>query len=60
MCLTCGCGDAHDAHGNPGHLTIDHVIQSAKQDGITVKKAAKRIAKSLKADRKAHPEEHGA
>jgi hypothetical protein len=56
--LTCNCDAPHDAHGNPGHLTMDHVIQSARQDGISLKKAAKRIRKAIRADRSAHPEEH--
>ena len=63
MCLTCGCatkikGAAHDEHGQPGHLTYAHVAGSAALDGISVKKAGKRIAKALKADRKQHPDEY--
>jgi len=62
VCLTCGCatkdGSAHDDHGFSGHLTYAHVAGSASLDGISVKKAGKRIAKALKADRKQHPGEY--
>ena len=58
MCLDCGCGDAHDDHGEPGHITFAHVAGAATVSGISVKKAARRIARTLKADRKAHPAEY--
>jgi hypothetical protein len=59
MCLTCGCDDPHDNHGNPNYLTVQDLVQSASVDGLDLKTAAKRMRKALKQDRKAHPKEHG-
>ncbi len=53
MCLTCGCMEPNNDHGDPRHLLAKHVEQSATVDGIDVKKARKRIHKTLKVHLKA-------
>ncbi len=58
MCLTCGCMQAHNDHGVADHMTIDDLKRSADHDGINLKDAAKVLKKTLKADRKVHPQEH--
>lgn len=52
MCLTCGCDDPADDHGNDARLTIGHLVNSAAADGLSVKDAAKNLRKAVKRHRK--------
>ncbi len=45
--------EPNNDHGDPRHLLAKHVEQSATVDGIDVKKARKRIHKTLKVHLKA-------
>jgi hypothetical protein len=35
MCMTCGCLDANNSHGDPRHLLLSQLEASAKADGKT-------------------------
>lgn len=64
MCLTCGCGQAHDSHGDPEYLTIDKLQQSedykksAAKDNLSSEQAVKNTLEALENDKKEHPEEY--
>ena len=47
MCLTCGCGLPHDDHGNPDHITIDHLEKSARSDSIALDEAVKNLVETV-------------
>ncbi|MER3436549.1 MAG: hypothetical protein C4346_02375 [Chloroflexota bacterium] len=36
MCLDCGCGQPHDDHGDPRHITLERLEQAAEASGISV------------------------
>ena len=41
MCMTCGCGEPHEQHGNPDNITYEDLEKAAKaadmsaQDALT-------------------------
>ena len=64
MCLTCGCGRAHDNHGNSDYLTVDKLMESADYvksaalDDLTTLEAIKNTEKALENDKQEHPNEY--
>ena len=51
MCLSCGCGEPNEKHGNPDHITLDDLKRAAKAAEIEPEQAADNIhdgAKKLK------------
>jgi hypothetical protein len=53
MCLSCGCGDPQDDHGDPRRVTLKNLSDIAVSDGISVAKVAKRIRKGVRQSEKA-------
>lgn len=47
MCLTCGCGELNDNHGDPAHITYDDLKKAADAAQITVDEAAKNLQETL-------------
>ena len=47
MCLSCGCGEPHEDHGNPDNITYEDLKKSADAEGITVEQAADNIKAGL-------------
>ncbi len=43
MCLTCGCGQPHEDHGNPDNFTYEDLQKAAEAGGVSVTDAAKNI-----------------
>jgi hypothetical protein len=43
MCLTCGCHEPYESHGNPDNFTMEGLQRAAKAAGITVQEAAANI-----------------
>jgi hypothetical protein len=43
MCLTCGCGQPHEDHGNPDNLTYEDLKKAAEAGDVSVEDAAKNI-----------------
>ncbi|HSJ51721.1 MAG TPA: hypothetical protein VLA90_10630 [Actinomycetota bacterium] len=47
MCLTCGCGEPHDDHGNPDLITYEDLKKAADASGISIEEAANNITTGL-------------
>ena len=47
MCLSCGCGEPNEGHGNPANITYDDLVKAADSEGITVEQAADNIKAGL-------------
>jgi hypothetical protein len=43
MCLSCGCGQPSDAHGNSDHIVISDLERAAEAANISVEQAADNI-----------------
>jgi hypothetical protein len=41
MCLTCGCGEPNDDHGDSRHITMDQLNRAAEAAEIDVDEAAR-------------------
>ena len=55
MCMSCGCGEPNERHGNPDNITLDDLKKAAKAARIEPEKAADNIhelASKLKEDGK--------
>lgn len=48
MCLTCGCWEPEDDHGDPEYLTLSKFKKIAKKDDLTVEEAARNLQKTLR------------
>jgi hypothetical protein len=49
MCLSCGCGEPHDDHGNPDQITYEDLKKAADANHISVEEAASNITAALTA-----------
>ncbi len=47
MCLTCGCGQPNNDHGDPAHITYDDLKDAADAAEISVEEAAKNLQETL-------------
>jgi hypothetical protein len=47
MCLSCGCHDPHDDHGNPDQITYEDLRRAADANGISVEETANNITSAL-------------
>lgn len=43
MCMSCGCGEPNEAHGNPDNITMDSLQRAADAAGISPAKVAENI-----------------
>lgn len=43
MCLSCGCGEPHDNHGDSRHITLEMLEKAAQAGEVSVEDAAKNI-----------------
>jgi hypothetical protein len=46
MCLSCGCGDDDNDHGNSDNITLSDLARAAEAAGIEPGEAAKNILSS--------------
>src|SRR5918997_396170 len=46
MCVSCGCGEVHDDHGDPRHLTLEDLEQAAEAANLTVDQVVQNIQAS--------------
>jgi hypothetical protein len=44
MCVSCGCGEPNDAHGDMRNITMDDLNRAAEAAGISPSEAAQNIA----------------
>lgn len=58
MCLSCGCGKAHDDHGNSAYVTYEDLAAAAKADKISVTQVLKNINAAVVKDRVKHEDEY--
>ena len=49
MCLSCGCGEPDDNHGDPRHITTEMLQAAAEAAEITPDEAAHNIVAALHA-----------
>lgn len=47
MCLSCGCGEPNNDHGDPRHITQEDLAKAAEAAGITPEKAAENIGAGI-------------
>jgi hypothetical protein len=48
MCVSCGCGEIHDHHGDPRHLTIEDLEQAAQAARLTTNQVLDNIQTSVR------------
>lgn len=46
MCLTCGCDEPNNGHGNNANITLDRLEEAAKAAGISGDEAVKNIQRA--------------
>jgi hypothetical protein len=46
MCVSCGCGEVHEDHGDSRHLTIEDLEQAAEAANLTVDQVVQNIQAS--------------
>jgi hypothetical protein len=51
MCMACGCGEMHNNHGDPRHLTFEDLKQAADAAGLSVDEVAQNIQASTRQTR---------
>jgi len=47
ICLSCGCGEPNERHGDSRHITQDDLQQAAQAAGISPQQAAQNIGQGL-------------
>ncbi len=50
MCLSCGCGEPDDNHGDSRHITQEMLEEAASAAEITLEEAANNITVALRTD----------
>ena len=48
MCVSCGCGEIHDNHGDPRHLTIEDLEQAAQAARLTITQVLDNLQTSVR------------
>jgi hypothetical protein len=43
MCLSCGCGEPNEKHGDDRNITLDEVVAAAQAANVTPMQAAQNI-----------------
>jgi hypothetical protein len=49
MCLSCGCGEPDDNHGDDRHIILSDLAAAAEAAEITTEEAARNIVEALNA-----------
>lgn len=52
MCLSCGCGQPNENHGNNDHITMPDLKKAALASNISIKEAARNIQKGAEENSK--------
>jgi hypothetical protein len=47
MCLSCGCGEPNENHGDPRNITMQKLEEAAQAGDITPEQAAQNIVEGL-------------
>ena len=48
MCMSCGCGEPDNDHGNPDHITRERMERAARAAGVDIEQAADNIHESAR------------
>jgi hypothetical protein len=48
MCVSCGCGESHNNHGDPRHLTFEDLELAADAAGVSVEQVVQNIQTSTR------------
>lgn len=48
MCMTCGCGEPHEDHGNPDNITYADLERAAKAADIKSQEAVENIRATMR------------
>ena len=50
MCLSCGCGQPSETHGDARNITIERLEESAQAANISTQEAARNIREAAEAE----------
>ena len=48
MCMTCGCKDLDNDHGDAKNLTLRRLIDAAEAGGVTLEEAVDNVAQGVR------------
>jgi hypothetical protein len=48
MCVSCGCGEIHDDHGDSRHLTRQDILRAADAAGLSVEQVGRTIQAGMR------------
>jgi hypothetical protein len=51
MYLSCGCGQPHESHGDPRHITMQKLEEAAKASEISTEEAARNINEGAQSEK---------
>jgi hypothetical protein len=49
MCMTCGCRDWENDHGDPKNITYHRLVDAAEAGGVTVEEAVEHLRAGIDA-----------
>ena len=58
MCLTCGCMQPHERHGNTDYLTIDELEKAARADNLSLDEAVSNLVKTVEVAKQETEHQH--
>jgi len=47
MCMTCGCGEPHEDHGNPDNITYEDLERAGQAANIQAEKALENMRDAI-------------
>jgi len=47
MCMTCGCGEPHEDHGDPANITYEDLKKAADAAQVSVQEAVENIRATM-------------
>jgi len=60
MCMTCGCRDYDNDHGDPKNITYRRLVDAAEAGGVTVEEAVEHLRAAVAELRKSGTRRDGA
>ncbi len=49
MCMTCGCSEWDNDHGDPKNITYHRLVDAAEAGGVTIEEAARHLHEGVQA-----------
>lgn len=47
MCLSCGCMEPDAGHGDPRHITMQHLVEAAKAEDLSVEQVWRNMTETM-------------